>query len=109
MNSALYISLNLHPTLTKNMNTEKSSSFLSQVIDPLLVNMNRFPMKNAFCINDIFYTYNQLGEYISKIRFAIKGLQQDNIHIGLVANDDIETYASIFALWLGKGLHSVTS
>ena len=82
------------------MNTEKSNTFLCQVIDPLLVNMNRFPMKNAFCINDIFYTYKQLGEYISKIRFAIKNLQQDNIHIGLVANDDIETYASIFALWL---------
>jgi D-alanine--poly(phosphoribitol) ligase subunit 1 len=82
------------------MNTEKNSPFLCRVIDPLLLIIDRFPMKNAFCINDIFYTYKQLGEYISKIRFTIKDLQQDNIHIGLVGNDDIETYASIFALWL---------
>ena len=30
----------------------------------------------------------------------IKDLSRDERHIGLVANDDIETYASIFALWL---------
>jgi D-alanine--poly(phosphoribitol) ligase subunit 1 len=81
-------------------NTEKNNTFQSQIIDPLLFMINRFSMKNAFCINDIFYTYKQLGEFISKIRLAIKELHPDNIHIGLVANDDMETYASIFALWL---------
>ena len=81
-------------------NTKKVNRFQSQVIDPLLLIINRFSMKNAFCVNDIFYSYKQLGEYISKIRFAIKELYLDDIHIGLVANDDFETYASIFALWL---------
>ena len=62
--------------------------------------IEQFPAKNAFCINEVFYTYKQLGEYICKIRCGIKKLRKDDIHIGLVANDDIETYASIFALWL---------
>jgi D-alanine--poly(phosphoribitol) ligase subunit 1 len=80
--------------------TDKSNTFQSLVIDPLLFIINRFSTKNAFCINDVFYNYKQLGEYVSKIRFAINELNPENIHIGLVANDDIETYASIFALWL---------
>ena len=57
--------------------------------------------RNAFCINGVFYTYKDLALAISRIRKAI----QSNTHektekiIGLVANDDLETYASIFALW----------
>lgn len=56
--------------------------------------------RNAFSINGVFYTYSQLAATISKIRKAI----QSNTHetekiIGLIANDDLETYASIFALW----------
>ena len=89
---------------------KNSSSFQNQVIDPLLQAINRFSNRNAFYINDIFYTYRQLGESISKIRLALKKLDKDNTYLGLVANDDIETYASIFALWLeGKAyipLHS---
>lgn len=83
-----------------NNRIEKSDIFQNHVIDPLLLMIDRFSTKNAFCINDRFYTYKQFGEYISKIRLLICGLHVDNIHIGLVANDDIETYASIFALWL---------
>src|SRR5215469_18434166 len=62
--------------------------------------IKRFPARNAFCINEVFYTYKQFGESISKIRCELKKLPRDEIYIGLVANDDIETYASIFALWL---------
>src|SRR6478672_431082 len=62
--------------------------------------IDRFPGKNAFCISENFYTYSQFGQCISRIRPVIKDLSRDERHIGLVANDDIETYASIFALWL---------
>ncbi len=79
---------------------ESSNSFNNQVLDPFLNVIKKFPNKNAFCINDVFYTYQQFGEYISKIRCAINSLYKGNINIGLVANDDIETYASIFAIWL---------
>lgn len=77
-----------------------NNPFQTQVINPVLAIINQCPTKNAFCISEVFYTYKQLGESISKIRFAIKELDEDNIYIGLIANDDIETYASIIALWL---------
>jgi len=76
------------------------TKFQTLVIDPLLSAIDRLPGKNAFCINEIFCTYAQLGEHISRIRSVVKDLSRDELHIGLVANDDIETYASIFALWL---------
>jgi D-alanine--poly(phosphoribitol) ligase subunit 1 len=55
--------------------------------------------KNAFCINEHFYTYNDFARSISKIRKAIQSHNVDNHVIGLIANDDLETYASIFAIW----------
>jgi amino acid adenylation domain-containing protein len=79
---------------------KNSSSFQNQVIYPLLQAINRFSNRNAFYINEIFYTYGQLGQSISKIRQALKEFDKENTYLGLVANDDIETYASIFALWL---------
>lgn len=77
-----------------------SSPFKTYITGPLISVISRFSERNAFCINEVFYTYKQFGEHISKIRLAIKELPLKDIHIGLVANDDLETYASIFALWL---------
>lgn len=79
---------------------ETSSLFYSEIISPLLHSIKEFSERNAFCINNIFYTYAQFGEYISKIRAAFQKLNFKEKYIGLVTNDDIETYASIFALWL---------
>ena len=55
---------------------------------------------SAFCINEKFHTYQQFVQSISKIRSAILKINKNCSNIGLVANDDIETYASIFAIWL---------
>jgi D-alanine--poly(phosphoribitol) ligase subunit 1 len=79
---------------------ENINSFSNQVINPLLDVIKKFQDKNAFCINGIFYTYKQFGETISKIRYAIASRSEETLNIGLVTNDDLETYASIFALWL---------
>lgn len=80
------------------------SAFKSGIILPLFNSLKNFSEKNSFCINNNFYTYKQLEEYISKIRTATKTLNSEDKYIGLVTNDDMETYASIFALWLeGKG------
>lgn len=79
----------------KNKNT-----FEEQVLEPLLASFNKYAGNNAFCINNVFYSYQQLGEIVSTIRDAVKELQHDDISVGLVANDDIETYAAIIALWL---------
>jgi amino acid adenylation domain-containing protein len=62
--------------------------------------LQNFKDKNAFCINEQFYTYEVLAQHISKIRKALQKLTIGNGNIGIVANDDIETYASIYAIWL---------
>ncbi len=79
---------------------ENINSFSKQVIGPLLNAIERFQNENAFCIKGVFYTYKEFGEYISKIRYALASYTEKGLNIGLVANDDIETYASIFAAWL---------
>ena len=54
----------------------------------------------AFFINGCFYSYSLLDKTVSKIRQAI-GLNTSESEriIGVVANDDLETYAAIIALW----------
>ena len=74
--------------------------FTEFVLKPFIASNNNHGASNAFCINEKFYTYHDLTRHINSIR---KALQQVNItskNIGLVANDDIHTYASIFALWM---------
>ena len=77
-----------------------NNKFDEFIIKPLLRSIKELPDNNAFCINEKFYTYKQFGEYISKIRQELNKLDKGINYIGLVVNDDIETYASIFALWL---------
>ena len=56
--------------------------------------------KHAFCIQNKFYTYNDLAKRISIIRKALReNTCESDKNIGLVANDDIDTYASIIAIW----------
>lgn len=52
----------------------------------------------AFCVDDTFYTYGQLAVRMAAIRSVI--CKEPDKAIGLVANDDIDTYASILALWM---------
>ena len=77
-----------------------NSLFYKEIISPFLHALHTFKDRNAFCINDSFYTYQAFGEYISTIRCDLKEKTITNTIIGLVINNDIETYASIFALWL---------
>jgi len=72
--------------------------FQTQIIEPFLNSLQEFSDRNAFCINQEFFTYKHLEESILKIRFQLIDNKDDVI--GLVTNDDLETYASIFALWL---------
>lgn len=75
-------------------------NFDKQIISPILYSIQHFPERNAFCINEQFYTYRTFGECIAKIRRALRERAYASPNVGLVANDDLETYASIFALWL---------
>lgn len=69
---------------------------LTQLYNSLNANSD----KNAFFINGIYYSYAQLKEKVDNIRGIISINSKPNEKIiGLVANDDLETYASILALW----------
>ena len=70
------------------------------ILTPFVKSAYKFKDHNAFCINEKYFTYKKLAEEISKIRIALQGENLLNKIIGLVVNDDIETYASIFAIWL---------
>ncbi len=62
--------------------------------------------KNALCIDEKFYTYKDLSNAINKTRLYIqKNIKPEEKLFGLVANDDLETYASIFALWFENKAH----
>lgn len=55
---------------------------------------------NAFLINSIYYKYSDFALSISKIRKSIEvNCNINEKNIGLVVNDDLETYAAIIALW----------
>lgn len=74
--------------------------FQDQVLDPLLSTATRYAANNAFFINESYYSYNRFYEKVSAIRDAVQSLDKNVDNVGLVANDDLETYAAIIALWL---------
>lgn len=64
-------------------------------------NLVKYGPGNAFCIKDKMYTYADLHEAINKITYQI-GLAKNQItnkRIAILATDDFETYASLFAIW----------
>lgn len=84
-------------------------NFNNIVLEPLLFSLTQRHHCNAYCIKEEFFTYERLAQEVAKIRTLLAHVSDKNV--GLVANDDIYTYASIYALWLeGKAyvpLHQV--
>lgn len=74
--------------------------FYKHILLPILNSCEKFPTHNAFCVDEKYYTYTQLKQCISKVRTALQRNNYQNTKVGLVINDDLETYASIIALWL---------
>jgi D-alanine--poly(phosphoribitol) ligase subunit 1 len=74
--------------------------FQKNILDQFLTIVEKFGSNNSFCINEKFYTYDDFAQNISKIRNALQASVTESKNIGLIANDDIETYASIIAVWL---------
>jgi len=64
------------------------------------MNFDRYSGRNALCIKERFYTYDDLQKMVWSITKLIKteipGRQNT---IGVITNDEIETYASILATW----------
>jgi D-alanine--poly(phosphoribitol) ligase subunit 1 len=62
--------------------------------------LRRYADNNVFYIREQYYTYNAFSQKVSQIRKLLSKTPQDENIIGLIAHDDLETYASIIALWL---------
>jgi amino acid adenylation domain-containing protein len=75
-------------------------SIFNEALKPILSNISEQGERNAFYIEEQFYTYHQLGESIRVIQRKLSDNAIDSQKVGLVINNDLQTYASIFALWL---------
>ena len=75
-------------------------SFYTNILTQILSSIKQFPSRNSFCIDEEHYTYAQFGQCVSKVRSQMTKTNYSNTKVGLVINDDLETYASIIALWL---------
>ena len=71
-----------------------------EVLKPILDNISGHGDRNAIYIDEQFYTYQQLGEGIRIIQRRLSDNAASSQKVGLVINNDLQTYASIFALWL---------
>lgn len=76
------------------------SGFQQNILSPLRDAIDKFGKRKAFCINGIFYSYRLFAERVSAIRMAIHALQTNESVFALAFHNDIDSYASIFALWM---------
>jgi amino acid adenylation domain-containing protein len=70
-----------------------------QTLPSIVENIKAFGKRNAFYIKDSYYTFLDLAERITAIKSLLAGIPEHEKYIGLGTFDDIETYASILAVW----------
>jgi len=83
-------------------------------LESLLTTLKEKGSKDAFCINDLHYTYKQLYEAVCSIRAQISSIKRDfeRKNIAVVCSDDFRTYSSLLAIWFSGcayvplGLHN---
>jgi D-alanine--poly(phosphoribitol) ligase subunit 1 len=70
------------------------------MIRELNASFETYADRNAFCIDDVYYTYAHLAALVRRIRakMAIDGGSRTG-RVGIVTTNRIETYASIIACW----------
>jgi amino acid adenylation domain-containing protein len=73
----------------------------NQLLHQLLKNCYLYNNRNAFFIQDTFYTYSEFAQKIAGISEVLQSKQLPaQIPVGVITSDSLETYASIIALWL---------
>ncbi len=82
------------------MNELMSERMKDIILKPVREAIAKFPKSNAFYINGTYYTYEQFAQRVSAIRGEIRKAEMDEQIWGLALHDDLNTYASIFALWM---------
>ena len=71
--------------------------FKNQIAKELINSALKFPKNNAFCLNEKYFTYIQFIQRVAAISKFLENIKDNNIAI--ISNDDIDTYAAIFAIW----------
>ena len=74
--------------------------FETNILTPLCDSIQNYAERNAFYIDGTYYTYRQFAERISAIRTVVRSVGDDDKIWGVALHDDLNTYASIFALWM---------
>jgi D-alanine--poly(phosphoribitol) ligase subunit 1 len=74
------------------------SHFYKDVISPFLHSSELFAERPAFCIDEKLYSYNQLKERIELLYSLV--INSKSEVVGIFTHDHIDTYASIWAIWL---------
>ncbi len=70
------------------------------ILSPFIEVIRQYCDRPAFYIDGTYYTYRQFAERISAIRSVIRAAEKNEQIWGLALHDDLNTYASIFALWM---------
>ena len=76
------------------------TSFEQHILVPFRQILEQYADRNAFFIGGTYYTYRQFSERVSSIRDVIHNIEGDERILGVALHDDIDTYASIFAIWM---------
>lgn len=71
--------------------------FYRSIIAPFLEVIAKYENCTAFCIDGESFTYRQFVQRVATIAAYLKG--QGDQNVALIANDHLDTYASIFAIW----------
>lgn len=74
--------------------------FEDYTLKPFRLSIAECEDKNAFFIGGTYYAYRLFAQRISAIREEIRVLQYSEQIFALAIHDDLDTYASIFALWM---------
>ncbi len=70
-------------------------------LDNILTNLSLFEERNAFCINETFYSFKEFKQKVAGITAQLKSKNlPKQTPIGVVTTDTLESYASIISLWL---------
>lgn len=75
-------------------------TFEINILSQVMQSINECNTQNAFYIDGHYYNYHQFAQRISAIRKQIHDLQSDEQIFALAIHDDLDTYGSIFALWM---------
>lgn len=76
------------------------SIFEKLILNPVRNSIAQYADRNAFYIDNTHYTYRQFAERVASIRYGIQTTASEEQIWALAIHDDIDTYASIFALWM---------